>query len=66
MFAVQHAARVEIDRELVERVRRQAAEAGLLGDYRMASLGTLLTLWAALGASFGALCERANRKGAGG
>jgi hypothetical protein len=36
--------------------------AGLLWDYRMASLGTLLTLWATLGASFGALCERANRK----
>ena len=40
--------------------------AGLLWNYRLASLGTLLTLWAALGASFGALCERANRKGAGG
>jgi len=38
--------------------------AGLLWDYRMASLGTLLTLWVTLGASFGALCERANRKGA--
>jgi hypothetical protein len=36
--------------------------ARLLWDYRMASLGTLLTLWAALGATFGALCERANRK----
>jgi hypothetical protein len=36
--------------------------AGLLWDYRLSSLGTLLTLWAALGASFGALCERANRK----
>jgi predicted cobalt transporter CbtA len=36
--------------------------AGLLWNYRMASLGTLLTLWAVLGASFGALCERANRK----
>jgi hypothetical protein len=36
--------------------------AGLLWDYRMASLGTVLTLWAALGATFGALCERANRK----
>jgi hypothetical protein len=36
--------------------------AGLLWDYRLSSLGTLLTLWATLGASFGALCERANRK----
>jgi Probable cobalt transporter subunit (CbtA) len=36
--------------------------AGLLWNYRMASLGALLTLWATLGASFGALCERANRK----
>jgi hypothetical protein len=36
--------------------------AGLLWDYRLASLGTLLTLWAVLGASFGALCERANRR----
>jgi predicted cobalt transporter CbtA len=36
--------------------------AGLLWNYRMASLGTLLTLWAVLGAAFGALCERANRK----
>jgi predicted cobalt transporter CbtA len=36
--------------------------AGLLWNYRLASLGTLLTLWAVLGASFGALCERANRK----
>jgi hypothetical protein len=40
--------------------------AGLLWNYRMASLGTLLTLWAVLGASFGALCERANRKQPGG
>jgi len=36
--------------------------AGLLWDYRLSSLGTLLTLWATLGATFGALCERANRK----
>ena len=36
--------------------------AGLLWDYRLSSLGTLLTLWATLGAAFGALCERANRK----
>lgn len=36
--------------------------AGLLWDYRLSSLGTLLTLWVVLGASFGALCERANRK----
>lgn len=36
--------------------------AGLLWNYRLASLGTLLTLWAVLGASFGALCERSNRK----
>jgi hypothetical protein len=36
--------------------------AGLLWNYRLTSLGTLLTLWAVLGASFGALCERANRK----
>jgi hypothetical protein len=34
--------------------------AGLLWNYRLSSLGTLLTLWATLGASFGALCERAN------
>jgi len=40
--------------------------AGLLWNYRMASLGTLFILWAVLGASFGALCERANRKGAAG
>jgi hypothetical protein len=39
--------------------------AGLLWNYRLSSLGTLLTLWATLGASFGALCERANRKEAG-
>jgi predicted cobalt transporter CbtA len=37
--------------------------AGLLWNFRLASLGTLLTLWATLGATFGALCERANRKG---
>ena len=36
--------------------------AGLLWDYRLSSLGTLLSLWATLGATFGALCERANRK----
>jgi hypothetical protein len=36
--------------------------AGLLWNYRLSSLGTLLTLWAVLGASFGALCERANRR----
>jgi hypothetical protein len=36
--------------------------AGLLWDYRLSSLGTLLTLWATLGAAFGALCERSNRK----
>jgi hypothetical protein len=36
--------------------------AGLLWDYRLSSLGTLLTLWATLGAAFGALCERAKRK----
>lgn len=40
--------------------------AGLLWNYRLASLGTLLSLWAVLGASFGVLCERANRKEAGG
>ena len=36
--------------------------AGLLWNFRLASLGTQLTLWTVLGASFGALCERANRK----
>ena len=36
--------------------------AGLLWNYRLSSLGTLLTLWAVLGVSFGALCEWANRK----
>ena len=40
--------------------------AWLLWNYRLASLGTLLTLWVVLGASFGALCERANRKDPGG
>jgi predicted cobalt transporter CbtA len=35
--------------------------AGLLWDYRLSSLGTLLTLWAVLGTSLGALCERTNR-----
>jgi Probable cobalt transporter subunit (CbtA) len=40
--------------------------AELLWNYRLSSLGALLTLWATLGASFGALCERANRKQAAG
>jgi hypothetical protein len=40
--------------------------AGLLWNYHLTSLGTLLTLWAVLGASFGALCERANCKEAAG
>jgi hypothetical protein len=45
---------------------RRGLVAGLLCNYRLSSLGTLLTLWVTLGASFGALCERANRKGAAG
>ena len=36
--------------------------AGLLWDFRLSSLGTQIVLWTALGAVFGALCERANRK----
>lgn len=36
--------------------------AGLLWDFRLSSLGTLLMFWAGLGVLFGALCERTNRK----
>ena len=36
--------------------------AGLLLNFRLSSLGTQLVLWAGLGALFGLLCERANRR----
>lgn len=36
--------------------------AGLLWNFRLSSLGTQLVLWVALGATFGLLCERANRR----
>ena len=36
--------------------------AGLLWNFRLSSLGTQLVLWTGLGALFGALCERANRR----
>ena len=36
--------------------------AGLLWSFRLSSLGTQLVLWTGLGAVFGALCERANRR----
>ena len=36
--------------------------AGLLWNFRLSSLGTQLVLWAGLGALFGLLCERANRR----
>ena len=39
-----------------------AFPAGLLWDFRLSSLGTLLVFWAGLGALFGALCERAARR----
>ena len=38
--------------------------AGLLWSFRLSSLGTQIVLWTALGALFGALCERASRRGA--
>jgi uncharacterized membrane protein len=38
--------------------------AGLLWSFRISSLGTQLVLWTGLGVIFGALCERARRKGA--
>ena len=38
--------------------------AGLLWSFRLSSLGTQLVLWTGLGVLFGALCERANRRGA--
>lgn len=38
--------------------------AGLLWSFRLSSLGTQLVLWTGLGVFFGALCERAGRKGA--
>jgi predicted cobalt transporter CbtA len=34
----------------------------VLWDFRVSAVGTQLVLWAGLGALFGALCERANRK----
>jgi len=37
--------------------------AGLLWSFRISSLGTQLVLWTGLGVVFGALCERANRRG---
>uniref|UniRef100_UPI00389AEBBC CbtA family protein n=1 Tax=Rubrobacter tropicus TaxID=2653851 RepID=UPI00389AEBBC len=36
--------------------------AGLLWDFRLSSLGTLLVFWTGLDALFGALCERAARR----
>ncbi len=36
--------------------------AGLLWEFRMSSLGSLLVFWAGLGVFFGALCERADRR----
>lgn len=36
--------------------------AGLLWEFRLSSLGSLLVFWAGLGVFFGTLCERANRK----
>ena len=36
--------------------------AGLLWEFRLSSLGSLLVFWAGLGVFFGVLCERANRK----
>jgi predicted cobalt transporter CbtA len=36
--------------------------AGLLWSFRLSSIGTQLVLWTGLGAVFGLLCERANRK----
>jgi Probable cobalt transporter subunit (CbtA) len=38
--------------------------AGLLWSFRLSSLGTQVVLWAGLGVLFGALCERARRRGA--
>jgi hypothetical protein len=37
--------------------------AGLLWSFRLSSLGTQLVLWTGLGVLFGALCERARRRG---
>lgn len=37
--------------------------AGLLWGFRLSSFGTQLVFWAGLGALFGLLCERANRRG---
>jgi predicted cobalt transporter CbtA len=36
--------------------------AGLLWQFRITSLGTLVVLWTGLGVIFGALCERAKRR----
>ena len=38
--------------------------AGLLWSFRLSSIGTQVVLWTGIGVLFGALCERANRKGA--
>ena len=38
--------------------------AGLLWSFRLSSLGTQVVLWTGIGVLFGALCERANRRGA--
>jgi hypothetical protein len=38
--------------------------AGLLWSFRLSSLGTQLVMWTGLGVLFGALCERARRRGA--
>ncbi len=35
----------------------------VLWDFRMSAVGTQAVLWAGIGAVFGALCERTNRKG---
>jgi hypothetical protein len=37
--------------------------AGLLWEFRISSLGSLLVFWVGLGVVFGVLCERANRRG---
>jgi predicted cobalt transporter CbtA len=39
------------------------APADLVRDFRLSSLGTQVVLWAGIGCVFGALCERASRRG---
>jgi predicted cobalt transporter CbtA len=39
------------------------APAALIWEFRISSLGTQLVLWAGIGCVFGALCERASRRG---